>query len=236
MVCAKPYTNKGSLKDKIEKELEEMKNKDYLRDSKSRWKNPVKPILKKDGRIRLCLNLMTLKEITNNEEEKISEIEEIFNKLHDAGYVTVLDMKERFFQIKIRERDKKNSISKSEVRNTNSIECRWDLKNFSFIFQQIMNHELRGWTDKNAQFYLDDVVIYAKTVEEHDKIFLKILDKFKKVKLKINLEKIQLKKKEINFMGQIVNGKTIRMLESRKMKIFDFNIPTNKKNCKGSWG
>lgn len=86
-------------------------------------------------------------------------------------------------------------------------------------FQKIMEKELQEWLYKGCLAYLDDIVIYAKTVEEHDRILYQVLNKLKSKYLKINVQKIQLRRNEIKLLGMIINGKTVKMPEEMRDKI-----------------
>ena len=101
-------------------------------------------------------------------------------------------------------------------------------KNPQTIFQRIMNKELESLINNGCMIYLDDIVIYGKSKEEHDKNLIKVLNILKEKKLKINVMKTQIGKQEIKLLGYIVNGKTIRMPEEKNENLFVFKVPTDK--------
>jgi hypothetical protein len=93
-----------------------------------------------------------------------------------------------------------------------------------------MELELKEWLGKGMLVYLDDIIIYAKTIEEHNKLIMALLNRLKQRKLKINPEKMQLCKNQVKLLGIIVDGDTVSMPEEMKVKIFEFKIPENKKD------
>lgn len=122
-----------------------------------------------------------------------------------------MDLKDGYYQIKIAEKDKEKTAFKINGKTYEYERMPMGYKNAPFIFQRIMNHELRKWLGKGVLVYLDDIVIYGKNEKEHDLIYTEIVKKLEKKNLIINTAKVQYKKREILFLGQLVNGETVKM-------------------------
>ena len=103
-------------------------------------------------------------------------------------------------------------------------------KNFPAIFQRIMNYEPGDYLYKGCLVYMDDIVIYGKTLEKHNQRLKTILSKLNNKNLEINLEKMQVMKNEIKLLGMIINGKTVSMPDEKRQNIFTFGIPRTKKD------
>mgnify|MGYP002141430597 CR=1 FL=1 len=85
--------------------------------SDSEWNNTVRPVIKPDGTIRLCMNLMALNEITCTEKHPIPNIEDIIDLMQGSKWFSVLDLKKGYFQIKLREQDmKKTAFTINQVK------------------------------------------------------------------------------------------------------------------------
>lgn len=97
-------------------------------------------------------------------------------------------------------------------------------------FQKIMNHGLFEMINNGCRVYLDDIVIYGKTQKEHNERLIKVLKILKNKNFKINNDKIQLNQKEINLLGMVVNGSTIRIPDDKKDNILEYKIPKTKKD------
>ncbi|KRH91834.1 putative Reverse transcriptase, LTR Retrotransposon protein, partial [Pseudoloma neurophilia] len=82
-------------------------------------------------------------------------------------------------------------------------------KNAPFIFQRIMNFELRKWLGKGLLIYLDDIIIFSDNEKEHDRIFDAVQEKLQSLNFQIN--ELQYKKQEIKVLDQIINGKPAKM-------------------------
>ncbi|KRH93375.1 putative LTR retrotransposon [Pseudoloma neurophilia] len=230
MVKAKPNSFKGKKREKIEQEIDRMLKKGYIRESYSTWNNSVRPVEKPDGSIRICLNLMALNRIINKEEEKMPNMEEIIDNLYGNVFFSVIDLKDGFYQIKIREEDKHKTAFTINNKSYEFERMPMGYKNAPFIFQRIMNFELRKWIGKGVFVYLDDIIIYGKSEEEHDKILEEVLEKLNQKNLNVNIKKMQIKKKEINFLGQIIYGKEVKMPKEKIQKVLSIEKPKSKKD------
>ena len=190
----------------------------------------VRPVVKPNGSIRLCLNLMALNEIVTSDKYLLPEIDDIIDPMQGNKWFTVLDLKEGYFQIKLAEEDRHKTAFTINQKKYEWNRMPMGYKNSPAIFQRIMEKELRQWIGKGCLIYLDDIVIYGKTMEEHDKVLLEILKHLKEKSFKINVEKIQLRKEQVKLLGLIINGETVEMPKEMKEKIFVFQVPKTKKD------
>lgn len=102
-------------------------------------------------------------------------------------------------------------------------------KNSPLIFQRIMDNILKDLINKGVQVYLDDIVIYSKTREEHDKLLNEVFRRLRDNNLVVNEKKMQLEQEEVNFLGYEVSGKGIKIAETKKRDILEYPRPTGKK-------
>ena len=91
------------------------------------------------------------------------------------------------------------------------------LTNTPASFQALMNNVLRDYIDKICEVYLDDILIYSKNPDEHDEHIHLILQKLKEYSLKVDLEKSEFDKEEVEFLGHIIGKDSIRM-DPRKIQ------------------
>jgi len=172
---------------------------------------------------------MALNEITKTDNQEIPNMDEILDAMQGSKYFSVIDLKEGYFQIHVAEADKHKTAF-----TVNGIKYEWNrmpmgFKNAPLIFQRIMNFELNEYLYKGCAVYMDDVVIYGKTIEEHDSMLRNVLNKFKEKNFKINSEKLQVSKSQIKLLGMVIDGNTVAMPEETRQKVFEFQIPKTKK-------
>ena len=236
MVKAKSTQIKKGMLEKVSNEIDSLKAKGYIRESVSEWRNLIRPENKPDGSIRMCMNMMALNELVEKEEEYIPKVDDILDNLQGSKYFTVLDLKEGYFQILIEEEDKEKTAF--EVNNQ---KYEWNrmpmgFKNAPMIFQKIMNQELREFLHKGVEVYLDDIAIHAKEEEKHDQILMSVMNILKEKRLKVNMDKVQLKKQEVKLLGRIADGEGVRIADEEREEILTFKEPKTKKELQSFLG
>lgn len=105
-------------------------------------------------------------------------------------------------------------------------------KNSPQILQRVINKVLEGELGKGVEAYLDDIIIHANTLSEHNKLLQIVLDKLIKNNLKINLEKIQLAKSEVKLLGVYVNGTELKPSESKINELLLYEKPKTMKDLR----
>lgn len=229
MVVSKTIAIKPKFIQSIKETVSELETKGIIRKSKSDWSNPIRPVIKPNGKIRLCMNMMALNDLVEKNIADIPDMNEIINGLSGAKYISVVDLKDGYFQIRVKESDRFKTAFCID-----SIKYEWNRMPMGFtnapgIFQKIMNFELKDYIGKGCFVYMDDIVIYGKNELEHDTVLVKIFNILDSKNFKVNLGKVQLKKQEVMLLGMLLDGRGIRMSEEHKEKIMSFGIPKSKK-------
>ncbi|KAF9758262.1 Retrovirus-related Pol polyprotein from transposon [Nosema granulosis] len=100
-------------------------------------------------------------------------------------------------------------------------------KNSPQILQRIMDQSFRSLKGKGVEIYMDDIVIYGKTKEEHDRLCREVISRLAKNNMKLNKSKIQYCKEEVKLLGVTVNGRDIKLSEVKKNEALEFPVPKN---------
>ena len=95
------------------------------------------------------------------------------------------------------------------------------LTNAPASFQNMMNHVLREFIDKFVVVYLDDILIYSKSVEEHREHVRLVLQALRDAKLLVNPEKSEFEKRKVNYLGYVISAGEIRMEEAKVSAVRD---------------
>lgn len=138
---------------------------------------------------------------------------------------SVIDLKEAFYSIEIEESDKKKTAFeiKGKVFEFNSMVM--GFKNSPQILTRIMSKVFDGMIGKGVEVYMDDIIIYAKSEKEHDKILLEALNRIFENNFQPNLEKIQIGQEEIKILGVSINKTEMKPLENQKDLILNAENP-----------
>ena len=232
MVIQKGANLPQALEGKAQKHLERLMQKGIIRESSSNWRNPIRFLEKANGDIRLVVNLMKLNDLVVKDNYSISNMKTIIQKAYGSSWFTVVDLKEAFYSIEMEERDKHKTAFefKGNVYEWNSMVMGY--KNSPMILQRVMDIILKDYLNDGVQVYLDDIIIHAKTREKHDELVDKVLKKLYENNLRLNLEKIQYAKNEVEVLGVKINGDDIIPLEEHKDKIIKFGVPSKIKDVR----
>ena len=232
---AKPFKQKAYhvplLKRQIiDDEIEKMLEMGVIEPSKSNWSSPVTLQPKKDNSTRFCIDYRKLNSVTKSEIAAIPNILRIFDCLGQATIFTILDLKAAYWQIKLTKRSREKTVFISHRGLFQFRRCPYGLKNAPAMFQRIINMVLHGYVGKTCFAYQDDLIIFSKNPEDHEKHVEEILVALENANLKINSSKCQWFKKEIKLLGFIISEKDI-FLDSEKVDAIRELKPP--KNIKG---
>ena len=148
----------------------------YIEPSASDWCNPLRPVLKPDGSVRLTSNMQFLNNIVESNNYTVPHIEKIIERTQGMQYFTVIDLKDGYYQIPLRKQDREKTAFKFNNRLYQWTRMPQGFKNSPAIFQTIMDEMLAEHVDKICSVYLDDVIVYGRNVIEHDTNLTKVLE------------------------------------------------------------
>jgi hypothetical protein len=106
IVQMKPMRVKSTMKLLVGQEIKNLMRKGYIRRSGSEWRSPIRPVMKPDGSVRMCMNLMRMNQYVKKDNESIPIMDDILDNMQGSKVFTVVDLKEGYFQIAIAKRDK----------------------------------------------------------------------------------------------------------------------------------
>ncbi|KAI5149341.1 hypothetical protein ENBRE01_0846 [Enteropsectra breve] len=196
-----------------------------IRRSDSQWRNPIRPVIKPDGSVRICTNLIMLNKLVISDPYSIPLMPDIIEKMQGARYFTLIDLKDGYFQIPIREQDRHKTAFKFEHSLYEWCRMPMGYKNAPALFQRIMDTILNDRLGRGVNVYLDDIVIYGKTKNEHDAITHWVFQRLKENNLIANHKKIQFCLPEIKLLGFKVDGTRVSIIPEIKDEINSFPRP-----------
>ena len=207
-------------------------DKDFVQHSTSPWGAPVLFVPKKDGKLRLCIDYRGLNKQTIKNAYPLPRIDDLLDQLHGAKCFSKLDLKSGYWQIPI----VKNDIPKTAFR-TRYGHFEWKvlpfgLTNAPAIFMDQMHRIFSDLLDKNVIVFLDDILIYSKTPEEHAAHLREVLCRLRQYKFFANMDKCKFWQKEVIFLGHRVSAEGLSMEEDKIKAILDWPQPTDQKEVR----
>ena len=112
----------------------------------------------------------------------------------------------------------------------------WGLTNAPAVFQRFMNHVLRDFIDKGVIVYIDDILIYSDTEEEHTELVTKVLEALMLAGLCVELEKMAFHVQKVEFLGYVIGAEGVMMSEEVIKQIIDWEVPRNVKEVQSFLG
>lgn len=213
--------------DELRKQLDELLSLGLIRPSSSPWGAPVLFVRKKDGKLRMCIDYRAVNALTRRINTPLPRIDECLERLGGAKYFSSLDLKSGYHQVRIREDDVAKTAFNTRYGSYEFLVLPFGLTNSPPTFQRMMNDVLKDYIDKFALVYLDDILIFSKSIEEHSKHLHLVMEKLRSNKLFVNNTKCSFFKKEVEFLGYCISAAGILPSQDKIRAIRDWPQPTN---------
>jgi hypothetical protein len=167
-VSKTPYiTSTPELKE-LQMQLEELLKKGYICPSVSPWGAPVLFVKKKDGTLRFCIDFRQLNKVTIKNKYPLPRIDDLFDQLKDARIFSKIDLGSGYHQVRIKEEDINKTTFRTRYGHYEFTVVPFGLSNAPTIFMCLMNGVFREYLDKFVIVFLDDILVYSNSEEEHE--------------------------------------------------------------------
>jgi len=215
--------------DILKGELAKIIEKHLIEPSHSEWSSPIVIVPKGNGKYRLCIDYRKVNDVTEKDSYPIPNITEIFDSLDGAKIFTTLDLYSGYHQILMDEESIEVTSFTTKFGNYQFKVMPFGLTGAPATFQREMNQILFPLIGKCVYNFIDDVLIYSKTVEDHLEHIQQVLSIFKEHKLKINIEKCFFMQSEVEILGHKVSSEGLSPLDNKVQVIKAWNPPTTYK-------
>lgn len=220
----------------MERQIKDLLERGFIVPSTSPYGAPIIFVKKKDGSLRMCIDYRALNKITVKNKYPMPRIDDVLDKLQGANVFTSLDLQSGYHQIRIHESDEHKTAFRTPLGLFQFRVLPFGLTNAPATFQTLMNDLFRPHINKFVQVYLDDILIYSKDEEEHEKHHGDCSPDSEEAKLYIKLSKCTFGASEVGFLGHIVGKQGIRADPSKVKALDDWKIPTNVSELKSFLG
>ena len=205
--------------------LDEALQKGWIQHSTSPAGAPILFVPKKDGGLRLCVDYRGLNKVTVKNRCPLPLITETLDRLCGAKKFTKMDLKDAYHRIRIKEGDEWKTAFRTRYGHFEYLVMPFGLANAPATFQAYINRALAGLVDVFCVVYLDDILIYSNSEEEHWDHVRKVLTRLRQHQLFVNLDKCDFNTEQLEFLGFIVSTKGISMDPERVASIKDWPRP-----------
>ena len=220
-----------AVRQEISRQLKKMQEAQVIRPSKSPWASPVVLVRKRDGTHRFCVDYRELNSVTKPDTYPLPRIEDLLDQLGESRYFSTLDLSSGFWQIRIHP----DSVEKTAFTTPQGLfEFRvmpFGLTNAPGVFQRLMQQVLMGLNPEDGpdfvSVYIDDVLVFSKTLEEHLHHLELVLKRVIEVGLKLKPVKCQFFRQEVEYLGHTITPLGLKTSSRHVAAVDKFPTPTN---------
>jgi hypothetical protein len=220
----------------LKKQLEELTKAGFIQPSKSPFGAPILFVKKKDGTMRMCVDYRALNNITIKNSYPLPRVDELFDRLQGAKYFSKIDLRSGYHQIRIDPGDVPKTAFRTRYGHFEFLVLPFGLTNAPATFMHLMHQAFRKYLDDFVLVFLDDILIFSKTLEEHEHHVQQVLDVLREQKLYAKESKCEFFKTEVEFLGHIVGRDGIRMMEDKVEAVAAWPEPKNVRDVRAFLG
>ena len=210
-IAKAPYRLAPSEMKEIMTQLQELLEKGFIRPSSSPWGAPVLFVKKKDGSMRMCIDYRELNKVTVKNKYPLPRIDDLFDQLQGANFFSKIDLRSGYHQVRVRDQDIPKTAFRTRYGHYEFLVMPFGLTNAPAIFMDLMNRVCRPFLDKSVIVFIDDILVYSRTIEDHRRHLREVLDTLRKEKLYAKFSKCEFWLREVQFLGHLVGMDGIKV-------------------------
>ncbi|GBG83799.1 hypothetical protein CBR_g37599 [Chara braunii] len=188
--------------------------KGLIRSTSSPYGAPVVFVRKKNKDLRLCIDYRKLNAMIRN-AGPLPRIDVLLERLRDSKFFSKLDLKLGYHQLEIRKEDRYKTTFKTWYGHFEWLVMPFGLTNTPATFEAAMTTEFRHMLDRFVLIYLDDILVYSRSLDKHVEHLRTVLERLRQAKYKANRDKCEFAQQELEYLGHYVTPKDIRPLADK---------------------
>ena len=162
-----PYRMAPAELRELKAQLEELLSKGFIRPSISPWGAPVLFVKKKDGSLQLCIDYRQLNRATIHNQYSLPRIDELFEQLQGSRVYSKIDLRSGYHQLKVQENDVSKTAFRTRYGHYEFLVMPFRLTNAPVAFMDLMNWVFQPYLDRFVLVFIDDILVYSGSSEEH---------------------------------------------------------------------
>lgn len=222
-----PYRLSIAEEEEVKARISELLAKGYIRPSCSPWAAPVLFVRKKDSGqgtagLRFCIDYRGLNSVTQRDEYALPRVEDLVRRLRGATVFSKIDLRSGYYQIKVAEEDVHKTAFTTRYGLYEFLVMPFGLTNAPATFMRAINNVLQDYLDECVVVYVDDILVFSKNVQEHERHLRMILQTLRDHHFFAKLSKCAFFQRKIEFLGFIISGDGIGMAPDKISAILDW--------------
>lgn len=222
--------------DAVRQHLQELLESGVIRESESPFASPIVVVRKKNGSVRLCIDYRKLNLQTIKDAYPLPKLEDTFSALSGSKWFSVLDLKSGYYQIEMEESDKPKTAFVCPLGFFEFNRMPQGVTNAPSTFQRLMERCMGELHLREVLVFIDDLIIYAPTLEEHEARLMRVLHRLKEFGLKLSLEKCSFFQTSVKYLGHVVSEAGIETDPDKIKTLSSWPVPQNLKELRSFLG
>ena len=242
-VYKKPFRNPHHQRKLVQEYVEKLKKDKIIEPSISSWNAPLLLIPKKakdangNRQYRVCIDYRGLNAVLEPDRYPLPNIKEVIDQLGGASYYTTMDLSQGYFQVGLEDKSRPmTAFVTPDGEHFQMTRMPMGLCNSPADFMRKMNIAMAGLKGTHCFIYIDDIIVFAKTFNEHLSKLRDVFHRLREVNLRIRPNKTALCQRSVIFLGFEIDGEGIRMDPAKKAEVENWPMPQNKAEAQQFFG
>lgn len=234
--CRPVYRLSPPMLDELRAQITALLAAGIIRPSMSPYGAPVLFARKKDGTWRMCIDYRALNKITVKDKFPIPRAEDLFDQVQGAQFFTKIDLRWGYYQIKMRAEDVHKTAFRTPLGSFEWLCMPFGLTNAPATFQRFVQDILHPFLGTFACVYIDDILVYSRTAEEHVEHVRRVLEVLQHHKLLAKPTKCEWFTTEVEYLGHRISGKGIAVDDAKVRVLREWAVPSCKADVRSFLG
>ncbi|KAG1468800.1 hypothetical protein G6F56_003628 [Rhizopus delemar] len=235
-ISSAPHRASAAENETINGLIDEMLQQGIIQPSRSPWSSPVVLVPKPDDTVRFCVDYRRLNTKTTKDVHPLTRIDDALHSLGNAKYFSTMDLTSSYWQIELDDESKPKSAFVCRRGLYEFVRMPFGLCSAPSTMQRLMDSVLAGLKWQTALVYLDDIICYSASFEQHLQDLREILLRLREASLKIKLSKCCFGSNRISFLGYVLSPDGLHTDPEKVRAVASFPVPTSAETLRSFLG
>ena len=216
--------------------LDDLLAKGFVRPSSSPWGAPVLFAPKKDGGLRFCIDYRGLNKQTVRNAYPLPRADDLIDQLQGARYFSKIDLRSGYWQLPIATPDIEKTAFRTRYGHFEWLVLPFGLTNAPATFMDLMHKVFGDLLDRGVVIFLDDILIYSRSADEHERLLREVFTRLRANKLFAKASKCELWRTQVTFLGHVVSADGVSMEADKVAAVNDWPVPADDSDVRSFLG
>ncbi|CAL1382131.1 unnamed protein product [Linum trigynum] len=226
-ISVSPYRMSPLELKELKEQLQELLDKGFIRPSVSPWGAPVLFVKKKDGTFRMCIDYRKLNKLTVKNKYPLPWIDDLFDQLQGSRVFSKIDLRSGYHQLRVADESIPKTAFRTRYGHYEFLVMPFGWTNAPAVFMALMNRVFHEYLDKFVIVFIDDILVYSGSEEEHREHLRIILQILREKQLYAKFSKCEFWMDQVVFLGHVVSERGIEVDPRKVEAVIQWEPPKN---------